>query len=142
MEIVSPVVNIANAHCHFIERPSVANAPEGPLNNRLVQIDQPVTIRFHWTQTSGSWVLPGGFWRLECYLEDLGPTENSGYFFIDVAGDGTNGFKQQDLNIPAGSIPPGVYDVTCAMQFWQGGNPKALAGFDSMGKYRFYRETP
>ena len=146
-------VNV-NAHCHLREFDSPTNAPEVPTappppgtiwSNKMIQKDQAFQILFHWTQNGpGVFAIGAGDWLLEVFLEKMGPGEApvpKGYFKVSIPGVGNPGFYAKEINVPAGTVDPGIYRVVCSMQLVVGNVPKALAGFDDLGLIRVYDES-
>ncbi|HHH49940.1 MAG TPA: hypothetical protein ENK52_03055 [Saprospiraceae bacterium] len=138
-------------HCHIYEGSSTdgAGAKSVPFTNRLIQDDQTIYFTFHWKQHSNSFWLAGGHWHQEVYLELMGPGEASksgGYFKTTIAAQDVNGSFSNTIKVAPGKIKPGVYRVTCSMQYYSnfgsagGHQPRALAAFDDLGIIKVYHE--
>ncbi len=95
--------------------------PLGPFDptpsNMIAQTDQPLLVKFRWRVRGGLALIMSGKWECAVYLEEMGAGEFGGPPFststpfmavLDHTYDVT-------VNIPANSIPKGLYKVTVAV---------------------------
>ena len=151
---ISGVPLLITGNCSIIEKPSAGQNPGvaaggispipagGAPTNRLIQTDQGFDINIDWNQAGAVWVLTAGNWVGEVFFELMGPGEAPAVSFKTVQA-GANVIGAQTIQVPvnAGQLPPGQYRVTCSLQFYVAGLPKAIAAFEDLGLIKVYAET-
>ena len=141
---ITSLPTLITGNCQIIEGPSSASAPADPAGggptNKFVQTDQPFRIQFNWNQISNSWILNGN-WEFRVEFELRGPGEAPFGFSATLASTPLNGVYIHDINVPAASLIPGIYDVSCSMQFYSGGNPKPIVAFEDLEAICVYQES-
>ncbi len=147
LEFQGIAVDIQNVDVNILEKASTAGAPGSPLSptvsNQLIQLDQPFEIKFDWDQIAGSFLLNGGHWKFDVYLELMGPGEATvagGHFSGTTPASATNGSKTYTLSVNQNTVAAGTYRITVAQQFYSLGQPRALAMFGDIGLVKFYEE--
>jgi hypothetical protein len=120
--------------------PSVVTTPP-----TSIQLDQNSRLEFTWTQVGILSTMLTGIWRCDVFLEQMGPGEGPACAgvttpFVPTSGHTYNVF----CNIPAGSVPIGLYRVTARLMLLpnsSGGNPNALspiAAFEDLGLVQYH----
>lgn len=120
--------------------PSVVTTPP-----TSIQLDQNSRVEFNWSQVGILSTMLTGIWRCDVFLEQMGPGEGpaitgSTTAFVPVSGNNYTVF----CNIPAGSVPIGLYRVTSRLMLLpnsSGGNPNALspiAAFEDLGLVQYH----
>jgi hypothetical protein len=120
--------------------PSVVTTPP-----TSIQLDQNSRVEFNWTQVGILSTMLTGIWRCDVFFEQMGPGEGpavtgSTTAFVPVSGNNYTVF----CNIPAGSVPIGLYRVTSRLMLLpnsSGGNPNALspiAAFEDLGLVQYH----
>ncbi len=110
-----------------------------------IQLDQNSRVEFKWKQTGVLSTMLMGIWRCDVFFEQMGPGEGPAiagatFAFVQVDGHEYTVFA----NIPAGSVPVGVYRVTSRLMLLpnsSGGNPNALspiAAFQDLGLVQYH----
>jgi len=145
---LSPSSLHIKAVCKIFELPSTSGFDEVPSitpaeTNKLIQADQNAFVRFKWVE-SGIFVnfLGGGKWKCEVIFEEMGSGETAFNPSALVNDPGKPGNKfQVDVQIPKGSLDPGLYRVICCMQ-WQFANGQngPIVLFDDLGIIKVYKE--
>lgn len=140
MEITMPSGTIPFQTSTSHEFPTVANPS-------LVDRSRDFHVHAHW-HTQGSFFLllnQSAMWKGEVILEEMGAGEFSGGPFITkipVVGTLANQHFALLVNLPANSVPAGVYRVILKMSLDtsafipSGWTP--ICGFDDMGLVEFY----
>lgn len=120
-------------------------APSSPNpTNRVIQRDQPTTIRFQWDQTGLLAPFLNGHWHCRLFFEQMGGGEYSlpGAYADNVTPYvAVNGHTYNvDVTIPANTIPEGLYTVVCALVFHSPtGIPGPIAAYSEFGLVQYYR---
>ncbi len=148
LEISGITVDIQNATVRITEHSSTAAAPGAPVfpatSNKLIQTDQAWDIWFKWDQVAGSFLLNGGEWVFDVYLEMMGPDEapaTKGHFAKKINANPVDGNNFQTyVHINAGEVPEGTYRIVVSQQFYSLGKPRAIAMFGDIGLVKFYKE--
>lgn len=148
LEISGITVDIQNATVRITEHHSTAAAPGGPIlpatSNQLIQTDQAWDIWFKWDQVAGSFLLNGGQWVFDVYLELMGPDEaaaTKGHFMKTINATPVNGNNYETyVHVNAGEVAAGTYRIVVSQQFHSLGKPRALALFGDIGLVKFYEE--
>lgn len=127
----------------FEESPNIPLPQQYGGTNRIIQNDQPFKVRFNW-RTAGPFVgfLSGGKWKCDVLFESMGGSE-SAFNPSNIKSDaGVNGANYQlDINVPAFSLPVGLYRVVARMQwYFANGKPGPLVAFDDLGMIQIYNE--
>jgi len=123
---------------------STAGFPGRQSNTALIQTDQEVNIDFNW-KTDGL-LLPFlcGQWKCEMFLEQMGEKEFGlprGLSSVTTPVIKTNPATYNvSLNIPANTIPDGIYRIVVRLLFEaKDGTPAPIAAFAEFGLVQFYR---
>lgn len=151
---ISGVPLLISGNCSIIEKPSTGQNPGvgaggvspipavGVATNYLIQTDQDFAVDIQWNQTGAVWMLLAGNWVGEVFFELMGPGEAPAVAFqTPLAGSNTIGTQKLQVPISAGQLPAGQYRVTCSLQFYVSGAPKAIAAFEDLGLIKVYDET-
>ena len=114
--------------------------------------DQPLQLNFNWG-VSGAFphaINPAFEWRIQVYFEQWGNAEFAGgpIGTSILNGAGVPGVPlgqinySATVNIPANTIPPGLYDVVAIIQLYDmpSGLPCFAAAFAEFNKINFYKE--
>ncbi len=113
-------------------------------SNFIVDGTKPFDLKVEWTQSGDTWVLaPGGSWEVHILLEGLGATYEGELPAPPsprmVAAVNTNNFTNTTtFNVPANSIPAAVYELAVMITYRKNGQPRALAGFQTIKPFQVY----
>ena len=147
LEFQIPPLDIQNANVQLLEGASTAGLSGSPLDpdpsNKLIQTDQPFKVKIGWEQVANSWMIAGGTWHFDIYLEQMGPGEAplaGGHFTGTQAVDPTDGVKSFTKEVSAYDVAPGLYRVTVCQQLYNQNEPRAVVMFGDIGLVRFYEE--
>lgn len=119
---------------------STADFPAGSVA-RIIQSDQPVSITFDW-RTSGLLVpFLSGNWKGSIFLEKMGGGEYTlpnNVATTPFIGSNPHSYHLS-VNIPAGTLPTGVYKVVASLNFSApNGTPGPIAAFTELGMIQVY----
>ncbi len=126
------------------ELPTTGPWPDDVTQTNLIQCEQPVSFGFSWSVQGPLVALlsnPAIRWKLQLYFEKWGNTE------FNIGGTGVNFVPYQPISgyvynrtiqIPANTVPEGVYDIVGVLRLYNGNNPLPAAGFVEFGKVEFY----
>ncbi len=122
-------------------------APENVKN--IIKTTQNWGIHFHWTSVGpvAEWL--GAHFHLRAYLENMGPNLPEYQFpandplIVDTEAEPLNNgvrFFERDIDVPAGSVEPGIYKLTCVIQVYDDNKnePVPVAGFCEGPLIEFY----
>ncbi len=127
---------------------NLSSNPPGTAGNvtvsNTIQTDQQVRFNFNWA-VNGLFVpllSPGNKWKLEVFLEMMGPTESVAIPTVTIA-YGTGGPYTSNVIIPPNTLLAGVYDVVAVLHFLDSANqPQFVAAFAEFGKICVYQDHP
>ena len=127
---------------------NLSSSTTGTAGNTLVsnsiQTDQQIRFNFNWA-VNGLFVPllnPGNKWKLEVFLEMMGPTESFSIPPVTVA-YGVGGPYSSNVIIPPNTLSEGVYDVVAVLHFLDSANqPQFVAAFAEFGKICVYKDHP
>lgn len=107
-------------------------------SNFIAQTDQKLRVNLTWETVGVLWLIITGKWHCNVYLEEMGAGEYSGGPFstsIKVV-NAFNHKYQVEIDIPANSIPAGLYRLVVAVTL-KGGDPAVtplpIAAFSDIG---------
>ena len=112
------------------------------INNRLVVRTNRFHVHANWT-TQGpvfNIINPAYHWHGTVIFEAMGGTEYNGTFSQSVPiAFGNPQPYSMFINIPASSVPPGIYRVILKLDLHSpSGTFPAVCGFDDLGLFEFY----
>jgi hypothetical protein len=126
--------------------------PDAPINFGAVittpptniQTDQPVEVRFKWTQQGFDALFPQPYeFQLQVFLEGMGPAPELQFNKNVAYLTGNPRTYSEKVEIPAGVISPGIYRVTAAFMLAYTTPPATgqtpIAGFVDLGLVQWYR---
>ena len=138
--------------CRILEKPSTAGFDEVPeihppnsysLTNRMIQDDQNWSVEFIWKVYGPlACLLENGYWKCQLFFELMGGGETHFNPEAVVQDQGISNHKYNcQIEIPRGSLKPGVYRVVCCLQYYfKNGNPGPINGFDNKGLIKIYKD--
>jgi hypothetical protein len=80
-----------------------------------IQTEQDARVEFNWTQSGPLLPWITATWRLDVFLEQMGPLEGPTITYKTVPYVGASGPQTDFVNIPKNTIPVGLYRVTARM---------------------------
>jgi len=142
---------ITDGKFKLVEGLDVNPDPDGfigdPAVERLIQVDQPVTISLSWVNGGTLRSFVAGSWKGEVFLEQMGPDERKAVGGIDaipsnsIAYDPTQSNYVLDIVLPANSVLPGMYRIVVSLSFeGTSGKQGPVAAFGDLGLVKFYKE--
>jgi hypothetical protein len=121
------------------------NDPGTPTN--IIETDDAFAIRVDWTITGLAAPFLGGQWRVNAYLHDRdGVAPSTGLLSnATVAVGPSNGLQTRNysttLNVAAGRVKAGLYDLTVAITYDNFGPPMSIAAFSEGPILQFYNKV-
>ncbi len=116
--------------------------PGTPTN--IIETDDAFAIQVDWTITGLAAPFLGGQWHVNAYLDDAdGVAPSSGLLGgVTVAVGGSGGSSTRSystiINVPAGAVQAGLYDLTVAITYDNFGPPLSIAAFSEGPILQFY----
>jgi hypothetical protein len=126
--------------------------PTDPLTpNNVIELNDPWQINVNWEVHGPNASLLGGDWFVRAYLDDRdGIAASSGpvnAVAIHVPVSSTPAFPvprnySTVINVPAGQIQEGLYELTVAIVYENTGQKFSVAGFSDGPTLQFYNQGP
>lgn len=112
--------------------------------SNTIQTDQQIRFNFNWA-VNGLFVSllnPGNKWKLEVFLEMMGPPESVSVPPVTIV-YGAGGPYSSNVIIPPNTLSEGVYDVVAVLHFLDAASqPQFVAAFAEFGKICVYKDHP
>ena len=127
----------------FREDPLIEHPRKRVLTNNLIQLDQDWGVQVKWKVVGPfACLLDCGYWKAFLIFEQQGERETGVSPYKVVQDIGKDGHEYTaDVELQAGQLPPGVYDVTCCLEYYLRNKKLGpIIGFNSLGKIKIFDE--
>lgn len=120
---------------------------DGIQPNRIIRTTDDFVVRFRIEIVGDGWKCMAGEWRFDLAIDEQGGPQDFMLSSKLPAGalneEGWRGCDsmcvEKDYRVPAGTIDPGVYEITARFRLYCCDQPGPIVGFDPLEEWMWYR---